>query len=83
MWFGVLISLVTQAAKVDQVNGTWVLVERWDGQLVDLHAECLGSQVNEGQMLVVSPEQFEACAPGSLGRDSQRPAPQDVHWANY
>ena len=66
MWFGVLISLVTQAAKVDQVNGTWALVELWDGQLVDIHAEFLGPHVNEGQMLV-------------LARSSSKRARQ-VHW---
>ena len=72
MWFGVLFSLATQVAKVDQINGRWALVERWDGSLVDVQADCVADDLNEGQMFILSWAQFEDCRPGTLATESRR-----------
>ncbi len=66
MWFVFLLPFVAQSVRVDQVNGSWALVELWDGALVDLPTECLGSEVREGSSIYMGPERMEVCVPGYL-----------------
>ena len=68
MWFILLVPFVTQSARVDQINGPWAVVELWDGELVDLHAECMGPDTREGQSLQLSRARIEACSPGNVAQ---------------
>ena len=66
MCFVFMLSFLTQSARVDQVNGSWTLVERWDGEFIDLRTDCLGPEIHEGLSFYLSRERMEGCAPDSI-----------------
>ena len=76
MWLVFWLPFVTRHATVDQVNGTWAMVELWDGEFIDLQTNCLGPDIREGMPLYLEAEQRSACAPDSAVAQSMVPSSQ-------